>query len=331
MKSSVEHPAEPTSAPRPGASPFRPALLALAVIGVLGIAAWYFLWQRPEEQRRAAYLHAARGKEQADQGDLPGALHEYETATRLDPSNPSAWYLLGTAQRQQNASQGLPALERAARLGPLQEKIQRDYGAALLDGGKVDAARAALSSATRLDPTDVDARKELARAYLQRVSSPHDLDQAVSELQTVLRLQPGDVDARFRLGRALYQANRLDEARRELDQCLTLLAEGARSSADPMDGRTRSSAIWFTLVKGTHSFLGQIADRTGHPEEAKRHRELFNRMASYVEQTDRPFEALRRNPRDPQTLVQLDQVYARFGFPKGGPNGAIAARTWIPR
>jgi tetratricopeptide (TPR) repeat protein len=308
----------------------RLVILLLLVLAAGGGYAW---WARGKARERQAYLHAARGVERAGEGDRVGSLREFEAATRLDPGNARAWYLLGSAQRDRKPGDGLPALRRAAALAPREAEYQREAGAALRNAGRFEEARALLERAVSLAPTDVAAHEELAQACLARVTSTEDRERGLAALRTVLALQPGAVQARFRLARALYQADRLPEARREFETVLALLAQGARQTPGRMDGRTRDTATWLSLVKASHDFLARIAyrdpPRARPAAVAQTHRRRFTELERYIQDTFPLFVRLKAEPKDTAAQRQLGDLFVRYGLPRAGPNGAAAAARWI--
>lgn len=307
----------------------RRPVLALALAAVLGGAGWYAFWQRPRELRERALAHARRGVERYDAGDLPAAVRDLAAATRLDPGNAHAWYLLGKAQRDEDPRTALPSLARAARLAPGDPLFQREYGRTLLDQGNAGEACAALQRAVQLTPDSAEAHVELGRAYLRRGGGRADFDLGVAEYRTALSLQPGDIRTRYRLAGALYQADRLPEASREFETALSLLDQGARTMPGKMDGLTPESAIWFSIVKSCHYQLAAIASRSGRPQEAERHQQIFQRMKQYVEQTQPLFKRLRADANDAAARKELARVFAGFGLPPEGPDGKAAAARWI--
>jgi tetratricopeptide (TPR) repeat protein len=306
----------------------RPALwLILLLAAVLGAGFW---WWQGQNTRRVAGLHAARGVELREAGKLDNAIREFERAAKLDPGNAYAWYLLGKSQEERQRGDGLPAYARALRQRPETPGLLRDYGLALHEAGKIEDARSLLTRGVRLNPTDQAAYAALGRNYLGRVTGKADLDEGVSALRTALTLQPGDIQSRFRLARALYQADKLDAARREYETALALLAQGGRAAPGLMDGRSPDSVAWLSIVKGCHHYLSQIAARQRKPAAAARHRRLFDEMGRYIQETYPLFTRLKENPQDSKAKAALAALYTRFGLPAAGPDGRSAARRWIP-
>jgi tetratricopeptide (TPR) repeat protein len=304
-------------------------LIAASFLAAAGGGAW--LWRRHQEDsaRRVSYLHAARGVELREAGNITEAVAAFERAVRTDPRNGQAWYVLSKAREELKPGSGLADLQRAAALAPGSSAVFRDYGVALHEAGDVDAARAALARAVELNPADQAAHAALGRVILARVSGPADLEAGITALRTALTLQPGDVQTRFRLARALYQADDLEPAAGEFRTTLSLLADGAVASTELMDGRSVQSATWYSIVKGCHHYLAQIAVRGRRPEEERRHRRLFDDMGRYMKETYPLFTRLKNAPDDRAAQERLRRLYAGFGLPAAGPDGRSAAIRWI--
>lgn len=325
VASSAQKPFFTLSGKRPLLLPL--ALVCLAALIAIGVAVDLRL--RADGNRRAAGLHASRGLDLRDAGDRAGALTELERATRLDPHNGQAWYLLGHLREEIAAGTGLDAYAKAVRYDPGSAKIRRDYGIALHEAGRTLEARVQLDQAVELAPTDQEAYADLGRAYASGVRSPADVRKALDAFRTALSLQPGDVQTRFRLARLLYQEEQLDPSRREFETTLGLLADGAKASQELMDGRSVQSVTWLSIVKGCHHHLAQIAARQKQPEVAAHHQQLFQEMERYIRQTYNLFEALKARPDDATAKKQLSDLYVRFGLPAKGPDGPSAVKRWI--
>ncbi|MFN3650625.1 MAG: tetratricopeptide repeat protein [Armatimonadota bacterium] len=332
MSGTVLSESEHRSAPRRGGRKLKLLLAALAVLAAAGTGTWYVAFRLPAERARAAFETAARGVEQQQSGDLEAAIRSFQAATRLDADNSRAWLLLGQAHRERasDSAEGLKALERASALAPTEAPVVREYGFALRQTGRFEKARDVLRRVVALDPTDAAARVELAQAHLGLDGSPENLEAAISELRTGLDLEPGNARARYFLARTLFQREQLPEAEREFKLTLSLLAAGARQSPGIMDGFLNNSARWLSFVKSAHHYLGQIAYRSRRDAEAARYRAVHEDIKRYLEVTREPFRMLTVDANDPAARAALSKIYVRFGFPRSGPDGAAAARRWIP-
>ncbi len=130
-----------------------------------------------------------RGQAHERQGDLQGALADYDEAVRLFPANATPAYLL--------------ALRGSVRLAL----------------GDVAGAKADLDSAVRLDPRLVEARE--SRALARRKAG--DLQGALSDMDEAVRLADGSFS-----GFTLAQRARLFRAQGDITAALADLVEATR-------------------------------------------------------------------------------------------------------
>lgn len=314
-------------APPRSRSAQRGLMVALAILLAAG-AFGFFRWQEARS-RHIAGLHAARAVELRESGDLTGALRELERASRVDPRNGHAWYLLAKTREEQKPGTGLADYARATKYAPQNAALLRDYGQALHQADRIDEARALLVRAVELAPTDQAAHAALGRAYVARVTHPDDLKKGVAALRTALDLQPGDVQTRYRLARALHQSEELDRARAEFETTLSLLAEGALAGGGRMDGRAMESVAWISIVKGCHHHLAQIAARQKRSADRVRHQQTFDEMNRYIRGVHPLFTRLDQDPQDAGAQRQLRALYATFGFPPAGPDAKAAVARWV--
>ncbi len=131
------------------------------------------------------------------------------------------------AARVEMAS-SLLALGRRAEAAPVLSALARSPNApaevwhllarASLAGGHADAARACLARTVALDPTRVDARRQLA----DMAARDGDLTGATDQYHDILAMAPGDAEARAGLGQALIGLGRLAEAEDQLERALVM-------------------------------------------------------------------------------------------------------------
>jgi spermidine synthase len=98
-------------------------------------------------------------------------------------------------------------------------------GRALASDGSLDAAATQLHMAVRLDPSDVQARADLAGVLIQT----RQFDAAADELRAATHLMPASSELHNKLGVALASQNKIDEAVDEFERALKLRPEFAEA------------------------------------------------------------------------------------------------------
>jgi len=181
---------------------------AVAVLLVAGVLAYRtFLAPSPEEQM--LQRHLARAAQLHEEGDLAGALAEYEAARALAPDEPEICLWLGVLYEAEGRDEeAAAAFARARELigDEVEFLVQRGmiYGQA----GKLEAALADAKAALALDPESATAHFLLGSAY----EAQGDLSKAVKEFEKAAQLaqQAGNsalsVQARMRAAMLLQKA-----------------------------------------------------------------------------------------------------------------------------
>jgi O-antigen ligase/tetratricopeptide (TPR) repeat protein len=167
-------------------------------------------------------------------------------AKYLAPGIPLVWYDIGSLELATDPEQALASWRRCLELNGdhlrqiLDESRTRFPAATVRDQLLPENAEILLGAALYLYPDDQDARRpfvERALAALQRQEGPYGyphwklkaqtyrlLDQqgeAVKAYRAALTWQPRDLRSRLELAGCLYQENRLDEARHEVQMVLS--------------------------------------------------------------------------------------------------------------
>jgi len=161
--------------------------------------------------------------------------------------------LLGQAQAQQGDFEAATAaLYRALRLKPDVADGQGTLGEIYLKQGRLVEAEAALRAALESHPDDVKSRHNLA-LVLDQLGRP---GEALPLLRVVLESKPDAAGSRYLLGKILLGQGQVAQAIEELE---------AAARLDPSD-------------PSPHYQLGRAYGRTGRPELAQKHFELFRTL-----------------------------------------------------
>ncbi len=157
--------------------------------------------------------------------------------------------------------------ERLARgavdLDPAHPPAWRQYGLALLRGGKPQEAVAALQRAVNMDEKDATAWRGLAQACWQAQQQ----NEAVRALSAYLRLKPEDAAVWRDLAAWLTRLQRADQAIAALERVVELKPEDASA--------WRELASWLTLQKRSEPAVAALERVTRlKPEDASAWREM---------------------------------------------------------
>jgi len=226
---------------------FAPALVLLAVVGLLGLER--ALIGQPLRRRAARWgwgallsfsiafnllasiqvyggRECALGVALAQAGRVPEAIQCFNEALRLDPDFPAAHDELGHAlERSGRAAEAVEHYKRAVLLRPDYVAAQVDLGNALLRMDTLQEAIAHYEQALQINPDYADAHNNLGVA-LVRLGRPQE---AMGHWEQALRINPDYAEAHCNLGVALGQAGRIPEAIGHLQQALRIKPDFARA------------------------------------------------------------------------------------------------------
>ncbi len=118
-----------------------------------------------------------------------------------------------------NARPAVSILEHLVAREPRSADVLHLLGRAHLRQGRIPDAVSAHREAVALAPSSGSFHAGLGRA-LAESADPNSRPEALAALRTAVRLNPGDVDARYELGKLLLAANRPEEAVEVLDEAV---------------------------------------------------------------------------------------------------------------
>jgi tetratricopeptide (TPR) repeat protein len=226
---------------------FLPALVLLAVVGILGLER--MLADRPAWRRVArwgwglllafsvafnllasvehyAEAHNDLGNALLQVGRIPEAIGHYEQALRISPDSPEAHNNLGFALKQTGRTQeALGHYEHALRVKPDYAEAHYNLGIALGQVGRISEAIEHLEQAVRIKPDYAEAHNDLGNALLQVGKD----QEAIEHLEQALRIKPDYAEVHCNLGVALARLGRPQAAMGHWEQALQIKPDYAEA------------------------------------------------------------------------------------------------------
>jgi tetratricopeptide (TPR) repeat protein len=280
---------------------FLPALLLLAVVGILGSERTLAPTSESGQADRPVWLRAARwgwglllgfsvafnllasvghyaegyndvGTDRLQQGRPQEAIEQYEQALRINPDYATAHNNLGNALLLSgNVGEAIRQYEQAVRLIPGSVEVHCDLGTALEQAGRTQEAIEHFEEALRIDHNCARAHYNLGVA-LARLGKGQ---QAIEHFEQALRIQPDYAEAHLNLGNALLTQGKLQDAVWHYGEALRIKPDYPQA----------------------HDNLGIALAQTGMMPEAMKHWE----------------EALRYNPDDIEAHYNLGLALEKMG------------------
>ncbi len=187
------------------------------------------------------------------------AITSFRQAIQADPTNPDAFYNLGTLYlRKHMLAEARQALQTAVRLKPIYPNAWNNLGMIAAETGNIQQAIANFERAIQQDPSDAIALENLGNLYDQLGRKA----EAEAELQRAVSVAPNDPQASYTLGMFYAKHEDLPKAERFLQKAIALQPDFP-------------SAL---------NNLGVVLLRSGHPSAAERTLQQCLRTAPDFEQ-----------------------------------------------
>jgi tetratricopeptide (TPR) repeat protein len=268
--------------------------LGLAYVGSGDLAKARARIHKLLEDHQSDGLHPLMGELDEESGDPLAAVHEYEQAVKLSPSeqNYFAWgseLLLHRAvwQAQEVFRKGAEAYPKSARM-------QTAWGTALFAGARYDEAALHLCAASDLNPSDPNPYLFMGKIQM---ASPNSLACVGTKLARFVQLEPGNSDANYLYGMSLLKRQEISPDKQAVQQAATLFEKAV--ALNPKCGeaylqlgiisatnRSLDTAIDFykkaiaanPQLADAHYRLAMAYDRTGQSSKAKGELQLHDQI-----------------------------------------------------
>jgi tetratricopeptide (TPR) repeat protein len=260
---------------------FLPALLLLAVIGILGLERAL----APTSESGQAYQPVWRRAVRWGWGLLLGFSVAFNLLVSVERCA-EAHYNLGSVLLQQSKeAEAIAHFEQALRINPDYAEPHYNYGVALQQLGKVPEAIGHYEQALRLKPDMAEAHNNLG-GVLEQAGR---VQEAIQHYEQALRINPDYAEAHNNLGGTLFEAGKLEEAighyehalRNKADYAdahfnlgLALMGQGKRQEAighyeQALRIRPNDAQVHFSLGVALEQ-AGRVQEAIPHYEQALR-------------------------------------------------------------
>lgn len=166
----------------------------------------------------SARMHQAMAHELAKRGDTAGAIANYRDALKLDPQLPGIHFelaeMLSTLDTPESSVEAEREYRAALVANPRDEQSECRLGDIAIRTNDLQGATQHYNRALQLRPNDPEANIGLAKVLMSR-DQPLEAEPL---LQRALRSDPTSAVAHFRLSAVYRQTNRVDDAKREIEE-----------------------------------------------------------------------------------------------------------------
>jgi tetratricopeptide (TPR) repeat protein len=255
----------------------------------------------------AADEHRQAGEQDEKRGDPLAAVHEFEQAARLDPSEQNYFEWGSELLLHRAVWQALEVFQKGVEAYPKSARMLTALGTALFAGARYDEAALRLCDASDLNPAQIEPYVFMGKIEM---AAPNPLACVERKLARFAELQPDNSLANYLYAMAILKRQEQSPDDKIMAQAEDLLTKAVTIDPKCADAylqlgilsfsrRNFEQAIGFYTkaieanpeLDEAHYRLGVAYDRTGQPEKAKLefqlHDEIKKREADEVERQRR--------------------------------------------
>jgi tetratricopeptide (TPR) repeat protein len=163
------------------------------------------LAQSTAQQKDTGELHNLLGKIDEKDGKFIEAANEFETATRMDPSEDNLFAWGSELLLHRTYEPAVQVFQQATQRFPNSPRVWIGLGMALYSRGRYEESIKALLTAADLNPTDPRCYLFLSKAYL---SSPNQADEVIQRFRRYSELEPRNALAQYYYAVSLWKGKR---------------------------------------------------------------------------------------------------------------------------
>jgi tetratricopeptide (TPR) repeat protein len=245
-------------------------------------------------KHQSADLHRLMGELDEKLGDPLSAVHEYEQAAKLNPSEPNYFEWGSELLLHRAVWQAQEVFHKGADAYPKSARMQTALGTALFAGASYDEAALRLCDASDLNPSDPNPYIFMGKIQM---AAPNSLACVEPKLARFVQQQPGSSIANY-----LYAMSILKHQEQFPDKYAAQHAESLLKKAVTIDSKCGEAYLQLGIISASqryfdkaigfytkaieadpqladaHYRLGVAYDRTGQPAKAKQEFELHDQI-----------------------------------------------------
>jgi tetratricopeptide (TPR) repeat protein len=198
------------------------------------------LVQRIAQQKDTGELHNLLGRIDEKDGKFIEAANEFETATRMDPSEDNLFAWGSELLLHRTYEPAIQVFQQATLRFPDSPRLWIGLGMALYSRGRYEESIKALLTAADLNPTDPRCYLFLSKAFL---SSPNQADDVIQRFRRYAELQPKNALAQYYYAVSLWKGKRSEASSINYQQVESLLQK-----AIELDGKLAEAHLQLGIL-----------------------------------------------------------------------------------
>jgi Flp pilus assembly protein TadD len=258
-------------------------------------------------EKENADLHRQLGEIDEKLGDPLGAVHEYEQAARLDPSEQNYFHWGSELLLHRAVWQAAEVFANGAKAYPNSARMLAALGTALFASARYDEAAQRLCEASDLEPADPEPYLFLGKIEM---AAPSPLPCAEQKLAQFAILLPSNALANYFYAMAIWKRQPVQPNPQDMERVEALLTEAVKIDKACSDAYLQRGSLYFSRreydkaiddytraieanpqLGEAHYRLGVAYDRLGETDKAKQefllHDQIEKAQADAVERQRR--------------------------------------------
>ncbi|TDI79276.1 MAG: tetratricopeptide repeat protein [Caldithrix sp.] len=173
-------------------------------------------------QSQPENVELLEGSQLLQQSNFKAAQESYKQTLEREPENLEAIYGLGIIyQYEEKYEEAKKYFERALNFYGENGAILNSFGVVAANLGDHESARDSFEKAVKIDPSFLDAQKNLAEIYI----TTKEYEKGIEAYQEILKHHHDDIESLLNVGRLYYEIGDVDSTRFILEKVLEIDSE----------------------------------------------------------------------------------------------------------